>query len=215
MARLFVLSGPDVGATFDVDQAAVIGRSPECDVRLSDGSIGRRHARLERQGRRWHLIDLGSANGIRHGGERVEEVVLVDLEEVQLGRVRLRFREDLPAGDGAEREASPRTDSAAGGLELEEEIDLERLAPRTAKKVGPPARPRQAPASAAPNRPGASAMERRAEVLRADAGRGGLLTDALEDRPLWISLLLVAVVLALGGGLAYGVFRFVVGLRAG
>lgn len=218
MPKLYVLAGKDLGAVFDVEDKALIGRSKECDVRLTDGSIGRRHARLEREGSHWHLIDLGSANGLRTGDEKVERVVLMDLDEVVLGRVRLRFRDDKDPEKSTVDDSNLATATASSeraaadefgrdespGLELEDEIDLESLAPEPARAASPK-----------PSRIPSPANKQRAELMRQDSPRGGFLTDALEDRPLWLSFLLFLFVLALTSGLAYGMFRLVVGMRAG
>ena len=40
-----------------------VGRSPDCDLVLSDSQASRRHARLELREGRWWLQDLDSANG--------------------------------------------------------------------------------------------------------------------------------------------------------
>ena len=46
MPRLFVLSGPETGATHDLAGRVVLGRGPNCDVRLRHPSVSRRHASL-------------------------------------------------------------------------------------------------------------------------------------------------------------------------
>lgn len=53
-----------------------IGRLDDNDVALKDGSISRHHARIERQGDRIVIKDLGSQNGIWSGGARVSELEL-------------------------------------------------------------------------------------------------------------------------------------------
>lgn len=40
-----------------------IGRESSCDVRLAGRAVSRRHARLERRGAQWYVVDLGSTNG--------------------------------------------------------------------------------------------------------------------------------------------------------
>ena len=46
MPQIFVLSGPDVGRSFEVRSGDTIGRSPDCIVTLKDPSVSRNHARL-------------------------------------------------------------------------------------------------------------------------------------------------------------------------
>ena len=50
MPRLYVLSGPDVGRSYAVDDGSVLGRARDCDVALRGASVSRHHARVERDG---------------------------------------------------------------------------------------------------------------------------------------------------------------------
>jgi predicted component of type VI protein secretion system len=234
-ARLFVLSGRQAGHSFDVADGAVLGRSPECDVCLLDRSVSRRHARLERAGAGWRLVDLGSRNGLRRNGARVESAPLEDFDEVQVGELTLRFRAPdaaeapAPADAGAAPSAARREPSAASAPpppaasrpgprsvrdavqpEDEGEIELEEdivLAPAG----GAPRAPRAvtpAPPSTLSDRDA-----RRAELLR-DA-RGGLFSGDLSQAPLWVRALVTLLVLGLGAGFFWAAFEGVRYLRAG
>jgi len=158
VAQLFVLSGSDVGRSFDVRPGDTIGRSPDCILVLKDASISRRHAHLEEAGGAWSVVDDGSRNGVVAEGTRVERAPLRDGQEFLLGEVLLRFRCEAvaepapappppgpaPAPPPAPRPApaarSPRSPAAEptsaddGGLVLEgaEEIDLASAAPAPA-----------------------------------------------------------------------------------
>ncbi len=48
-----------------------IGREPDCDMTLTDETVSRWHASLERSAGGWLLADLGSTNGTRLNGWRV------------------------------------------------------------------------------------------------------------------------------------------------
>jgi pSer/pThr/pTyr-binding forkhead associated (FHA) protein len=48
-----------------------IGREPACDMTLADDTVSRWHASLERSAGGWLLADLGSMNGTRLNGWRV------------------------------------------------------------------------------------------------------------------------------------------------
>ena len=48
-----------------------IGREPACDMTLTDDTVSRWHATLERSAGGWLLADLGSTNGTRLNGWRV------------------------------------------------------------------------------------------------------------------------------------------------
>ncbi len=116
--KLYVLSGKDLGSAFEAVSGSLIGRAEGCGIRLADASISREHARLEKQGAHWHLIDLGSRNGLHQGGERLERIVLVDHDEFLLGEVKLRFRNAAKTHAEQPRSAKP-IPAEDGGLELE------------------------------------------------------------------------------------------------
>lgn len=217
-ARLFVLSGADLARSFALGERAVAGRADECEVVLSDRSISRKHALFARGEEGWFVQDLGSTNGLSRAGKRLERLVLADGDEFKLGDLALRFRlvpvggEELefvdarpsaPVAAPAPAPARPRA-PASPAEELELEIELDDA----------PA-PVRAP-------PGAAAAARVAEPLAAThfhapraARSSGLFAGDLEQRPLWVRLLLVLGLLVLAAGLAYGAFYAVRLLRAG
>ena len=110
-ARLYVLSGPDVGRSFTILSHAVIGRGSECEVRLRGTSISRRHARLDQTAAGWVIQDLDSTNGVGKDGRRIERARVDDHDELLLGEVRIRFR--LAAGS-ASANGEGETASGAG-----------------------------------------------------------------------------------------------------
>ena len=69
----------------------VIGRSRDCDVTLDDANVSRRHAELRREGASWVVADLGSTNGVKVNGRRVQEQPLSPGDEITLGLERLTF----------------------------------------------------------------------------------------------------------------------------
>jgi hypothetical protein len=69
-----------------------LGRSRQCDVVLDDPNISRQHAEIRPRGGSWVLSDLGSTNGSRLNGRRVEEPEVVKSgDEIELGTISLRF----------------------------------------------------------------------------------------------------------------------------
>jgi pSer/pThr/pTyr-binding forkhead associated (FHA) protein len=73
-------------------EALEVGRDEEVAIRLDEPLVSRRHARLERRGEAWVVVDLGSTNFTRVNGERVlRERELADGDELRLGRATLRF----------------------------------------------------------------------------------------------------------------------------
>lgn len=74
----------------EVTQDVLVGRDPSCDLVLEDKSVSRRHARFERRGSGWGVIDQGSANGTFVNGAQVSEAELYDGQELRLGMVPMR-----------------------------------------------------------------------------------------------------------------------------
>ena len=75
-------------------QRAVLGRSRDADVQIEDPNVSRRHAELRRQGDTWMVADLGSTNGVKVNGRRVEHAVLKPGDEITLGLSRLSFEQE-------------------------------------------------------------------------------------------------------------------------
>ena len=69
----------------------VLGRSRDCDVTLDDPNVSRRHAELRREGGTWVVADLGSTNGVKVNGRRVNDHPLTPGDEIVLGLERLTF----------------------------------------------------------------------------------------------------------------------------
>src|SRR6187200_182814 len=79
---------PASGTPIDVPRDQIIvGREPSCDIVLQDGSVSRKHARLEKQGEQWKVVDNGSANGTYIDGTRIAEQVLKNGQELRFGAV--------------------------------------------------------------------------------------------------------------------------------
>jgi len=68
-----------------------IGRRPDSNVVLADPNVSRNHAEIRPHGDGFLLIDLGSTNGTRVNGVRVEQRVLADGDELTFGNTRLYF----------------------------------------------------------------------------------------------------------------------------
>lgn len=72
-------------------QTLVIGRARECDVRLADPNVSRRHAELRNEGGAYVLVDLGSTNGSLVNGQRIERAELRDGDRILIGQTELFF----------------------------------------------------------------------------------------------------------------------------
>ena len=79
----------------------IIGRTQDCDLRIADLSVSRRHAQLDRGEGGWLLSDLGSHNGTRVNGWLVREPVPVRPGDVlQFGSAVFVIQGPAPAIDG-------------------------------------------------------------------------------------------------------------------
>lgn len=63
----------------------VVGRHHSCDVRLSDPTVSRRHARLVFRDGSWVIQDLESTNGTAVNGVRIGRCVLRPGDRLSLG----------------------------------------------------------------------------------------------------------------------------------
>jgi predicted Zn finger-like uncharacterized protein len=86
---LAILQGKAAGTIFKVERpSTVIGRV-ESDLNLDDPEVSRQHARLEIQGARVVLRDLGSTNGTFVNEVKVAEAELQDRSEFRVGGTHL------------------------------------------------------------------------------------------------------------------------------
>lgn len=69
----------------------MIGRSHDCDLILDDPNVSRRHAEVRQEGGDWVVADLGSTNGVKVNGRRVDEATLEPGDELTLGVSKLSF----------------------------------------------------------------------------------------------------------------------------
>ncbi len=92
-ALLVVQRGPNAGARFLLDaDRTTAGRRPDSDIFLDDVTVSRRHAEFIRRDGRFLVRDVGSLNGTYVQRDRIDEAVLRDGDEVQIGKYRLLFR---------------------------------------------------------------------------------------------------------------------------
>ncbi|MBO0839626.1 MAG: FHA domain-containing protein [Sciscionella sp.] len=103
-ALLVVKRGPNAGSRFLLDQSSTsAGRHPDSDIFLDDVTVSRRHAEFRREGGEFVVIDVGSLNGTYVNREPVDQAVLANGDEVQIGKFRLVF---LTGASGGSKEHS-------------------------------------------------------------------------------------------------------------
>jgi Protein of unknown function (DUF3662)/FHA domain len=70
----------------------IVGRSRECDIVLDDSGVSRQHAELRPAADGWVVVDLGSTNGVRVNGRRIQgEQPLSQGETIELGSTEMVF----------------------------------------------------------------------------------------------------------------------------
>jgi predicted component of type VI protein secretion system len=87
----------------------LIGRHPECDIRIDLAKISRRHCCIALVYDRVVVRDLGSRNGVRVNGLLVEEANLRPGDEVAIGPLiyRMEGMADVPGSPLATPVANP------------------------------------------------------------------------------------------------------------
>ncbi|TMG20738.1 MAG: FHA domain-containing protein [Chloroflexi bacterium] len=91
-AELTIESGPDAGHSHRAgDHAVRMGRSPDNDIILRDPATSGHHARLERRGDQFWVVDLGSTNGTFVNGESIQEKQLNQGDRLTLGQNSVHF----------------------------------------------------------------------------------------------------------------------------
>ena len=125
---LVVGGGAMVTRPLPAEGELVLGRDPDCDLKLDHPRISRRHAKLIASGGGVRIEDLGSTNGLKVGGAQFERGASVPLlvgDSVRLGPYTLILLSNQPAAsnDGAVRAAVViRDPSLRGKTELLERI---------------------------------------------------------------------------------------------
>jgi diguanylate cyclase (GGDEF)-like protein len=85
-------TGPGMGACYILgDSTSVIGRDPECDIRIRDKSVSRRHARVEFVHGEYSITDLDSTNGTYVNDQRVSSRLLKDGDYLHVGNAIFRY----------------------------------------------------------------------------------------------------------------------------
>lgn len=98
VAYFTIPHGAMAGRTYPLRFADItIGRALDNEIVLDSNDVSRHHLRVEPAGTLLRLIDLGSTNGTRVNGRRVQEHLLRDGDLVELGSTPLLFRVGDPA----------------------------------------------------------------------------------------------------------------------
>lgn len=91
-ALLIAHSGPNAGARFLLDSdTTTAGRHPDADIFLDDVTVSRKHVQFVRTPGGFEVVDTGSLNGTYVNQDRVDNVLLKNGSEVQIGKFRLTY----------------------------------------------------------------------------------------------------------------------------
>ena len=82
------------GRSHDLAGTVVVGRSEECGIVVEDPNVSRRHAEFRLRGGDWHLVDLGSTNGVKVNGRQVGSARLTNGDRITLGTTTAIFSVD-------------------------------------------------------------------------------------------------------------------------
>ena len=122
MARLILsLRGRELDKFLLGQGKVVIGRSPECDIKIDNPAISRKHSVIEFKGEDYILSDLGSSNGTFINGERLSDPTpLKPGDVIGLAKFELQFQDASRA----------EVEKMIGGMDMEATmmVDSERMA---------------------------------------------------------------------------------------
>lgn len=124
MASLILLQGGEAKPHKLTGAETVIGRHPDCGIQLDSSMVSRHHARVDFDGNKHYLRDLGSGNGTFLNGKKVEgQIVLKHSDRIKLGPILLRFEQDsldpsidMPSSMGS---------FSSSGISFSSEVDVE------------------------------------------------------------------------------------------
>jgi pSer/pThr/pTyr-binding forkhead associated (FHA) protein len=94
--------GPDITLNRTL---VVVGRHPNCDTRLESPRVSRHHCCMTRENDQVLVRDLGSTNGIRINGMRVETGRLRPGDELSIAHIRYRLEDQEDSGQASKPES--------------------------------------------------------------------------------------------------------------
>jgi hypothetical protein len=100
---LAILVDDDIGTEYPVtDAMCVVGRAPNCSVRIKHPALSRYHALIKYVDDEWTIADMKSTNGIYLNGRRIRAAALKPNDLIGIGEHTLIFK--LPTRDRAVHE---------------------------------------------------------------------------------------------------------------
>ena len=108
--NLYFLNGQKKGESWTLLPPGIcIGREQDNDIQLLIPGVSRYHAKIEYgQDGQWKILDLGSTNGTKVNGVKIDrEVILKPGTEIIIGEQLIRFDQDFKAGEDKPVELKP------------------------------------------------------------------------------------------------------------
>lgn len=123
---LETIEGPDRGRALELNSTApgrvLVGTSPACDLRLTDGLVSRRHCALEATAAGLRVTDLRSTNGTFVDRVQIVEALLQGDEVLRVGQTLFRV-------ERGERAVAPVPAGSGFGRVLGVSLEMQRLYP--------------------------------------------------------------------------------------
>ncbi len=89
---LTMVSGTEAGSLYRLGNTTVVGRSLDCQIKVHEAGVSRRHALITQSGEtEYYVQDLGSRNGTTVRGRPVTRARLMDGDRIGIGPVFFRF----------------------------------------------------------------------------------------------------------------------------
>ena len=122
------------GDTIPLTQSKLlVGRRSQCDITLRFKSVSSHHCELELKGGYWHVRDLGSTNGIKVNGMRVDSKCLMPGDEVMIAKLAYNIEYVIDEDAAPPEEENPFEMSLMEKAGLEVSSSRERAGKRTKK----------------------------------------------------------------------------------
>ncbi|HET9315292.1 MAG TPA: FHA domain-containing protein [Vicinamibacteria bacterium] len=148
--RLVPASGDPIEISKD---QTMVGRDPTCEVVLNDGSVSRKHARIERRGAGWAVVDQASANGTFLDSQRIADSALKNGQELRFGAA--AYKIEIP-GEASDDLSATIASVPAAATTIQPVVTPK--APPPPAPAPPPPAPKAAPAPPPPPPPRAAAV---------------------------------------------------------
>ncbi len=82
MTHIYVVDGSDEVNELEISEDVLfVGRSPENDIQIADGTVSRKHLKILKKGGKYFVKDLGSKNGTFVDGKHISADVECEVQE--------------------------------------------------------------------------------------------------------------------------------------